>query len=192
MLIIFLFRYFEISLFLRVLKAVEKTVERLTKSESNAKVKVSNVKEEEEKKKKKSKKKNDDVTSVSKLTLTTKRYPKLKLFFMFKDLYFNDLNEQLMREKLVESIVRSNLDESLVFRNCAESSESVRKFVELYMEKFVYEVVEVPFEHGDEMCKQIKYDANRLDIVWIGDCKLRLFGLVENVNSFKEKIFDNC
>lgn len=148
----------------------------------------------------------NNLNNLMAFKLFLKENSKLKIFFKFDAIYFNDLAIQL---SAYEAFAIKLDDQKALHIACSnkklknnprkldkideikEWRKNVDKFIEEYMENFGQEFINMPFGRNSEDSKNVLYDKNSLEIAWVNDNQIEIFGLKEEIANFKNKIF-NC
>ncbi|CAF0723761.1 unnamed protein product [Brachionus calyciflorus] len=147
---------------------------------------------------------NNNLNNLLAFKIFQKDVSKLSVFFKFDGYYFNDFVEQLTPyEAHVVKIdenkaihlacfskkLRNNPRKLEILNEIRNWRSEIEDFVNEYLEMFDIEQIKMPFSRNSELPKSILYDKNTLDIIWIDDDQLEIFGLKEEIEKFKSRIF---
>lgn len=141
----------------------------------------------------------------AKLEFTLKISDELKtaLFSKFNGIYLSDLIKRLEELNAFAINLDSNssfqigcLDKSLKKKNLNminkvnEWRDRVDHFLKIYFDKaqFVYDTIQIPFYKYDSLASQFLYDKNSLDIKWIDENTIDVFGLKTEIENLKIRI----
>ena len=71
-----------------------------------------------------------------------------------------------------------------------EWRDKVDHFLKIYFDKaqFVYDTIQIPFSKYDSLASQFLYDKNSLDIKWIDENTIDVFGLKTEIENLKIRI----
>jgi hypothetical protein len=69
-----------------------------------------------------------------------------------------------------------------------EWKQRVDEFVASYMGKFAKETFEVGFSNDDPKSDGVMYDLNKLEVIWLSETTVELFGLISEIQTFKENV----
>lgn len=148
---------------------------------------------------------NNNLNNMLAFKVSVKDNPKLAVFFKFDGIYFNDLALQLtgldaygVKLEEQEAIHLACLNKKL--KNNPKKLEkldeikdwrkNIDDYINHYVDNFCFESIEMPFGRNSDECKSILYDKNTLDIAWINEEKIEVFGLKEEIEKFKQKILN--
>jgi len=117
---------------------------------------------------------NFDIVCTSKLLNIYKG----KLFKALKTYEKSNVNDECDQENFVEK-----------YEEILKWNALVREFVNMYLSNFSVEKIDnMPFARDEKESKNISYNPGLLDVYWLSARSVKMLGLKQEVESFKQKI----
>lgn len=134
------------------------------------------------------------------------------LFQYFDGIYLNDLvkrleslrafathdvdNSSLLIGCLDKKVVQANKKKknAQVSREITEWRSCLDEFFGVYVDRmrFAREILDTPFKRVDSRADEFMYDKNSLDLKWIADMQVEVFGLCAEIQKLKQRLLLNC
>jgi len=142
------------------------------------------------------KKKNKQIDELLSCQFKTQKDPRINVFFSFNGTYFqhlskclSQLNGKAIKEKKQESISIECLNKDQMENESVEQwRQTIQEFMKKYMKLFLHEKIETPFAYTNPIAEQVTFDNQVLNVTWVGDRKLQVFGLKKDLNELKANL----
>jgi hypothetical protein len=142
------------------------------------------------------KKKNNQIDRILSCQYCTQKDPRFNVFFSFDGIYFqhlkkclSQLNAKAIEDKKKESISIECLNKKLLEDEpLDEWRQTIEEFMKKYMKLFSHEMIKTPFTYTNPIVEEVTFNSRYLDVTWVGDQKVEVFGLKKDLNQFKANL----
>jgi len=94
-----------------------------------------------------------------------------------------------LKKKNKESISIESLNKDQLENESVEQwRQTIQEFMKKYMKLFLHKKIETPFAYTNPIAEQVTFDNQVLNVTWVGDRKLQVFGLKKDLNELKANL----